>query len=123
MDITVTITLPWPPKEISPNAKRAKHWSRYSGKAADYRWDCNVLTLEALGRTRFAAPPTVNVHYHPPDARHRDDDNMTGAFKSGRDGIADAIRHDDSTWRPVNHFHPPDRPDGKIVVILTGVAR
>lgn len=111
-------TLPWPPASISPNAKRAAHWSRYRGPAADYRWQCQVLTLAVLGRHRFKEPPKVQVHYYPPDARRRDDDNITGAFKHGRDGIADAIRHDDHTWRPVNHFHPPHRPDGKVVVIL-----
>lgn len=114
----ITITLPWPPKEITPNAKRAAHWSRYRGPAADYRWICQVLTLEALGRHRFIRPPVVNVYFAPPDRRHRDDDNIIGAFKHGRDGIADAIRHDDSTWRPTNHFRPPMPPDGAVVVTL-----
>lgn len=112
------ITCPWPPVEVSPNQKRKRHWSRYSGPAADHKWACLVLTLEAIGRHRFTAPPKVEIHYHPPDARHRDDDNITGAFKHGRDGIAQAIRHDDATWRPINHFHPPHRPDGKVVVVL-----
>lgn len=112
------VTFPWPPACLSPNAKRASHWSRYQGPAADYRWQCQVLTLAAIGRYRFKEPPKVEAHYYPPDARRRDDDNMTGAFKHGRDGIADAIRHDDHKWRPINHFHPPHRPDGKVVVIL-----
>lgn len=116
----VEITLPWPPACLSPNAKRASHWSKYSGPAADYRWHCQVLVLEAMGRNRFKVPPTVNVFYYPPDRRHRDDDNITGSFKHGRDGIADAIRHDDSTWRPINHFCAPFPKLGKVVVTLEG---
>lgn len=33
--------------------------------------------------------------FSPPDKRHRDDDNLIAMFKSGRDGIADAIGIDD----------------------------
>ena len=114
-----TITLPWPDSRLTPNAKRRVHWTRYVKPAKAARFDtCNAVRA-VIGRHRFAAPPAVEVHFYPPDARHRDDDGMIGAFKHARDGIADAIRHDDSTWRPTYHFHPPHQPDGKVVVVLT----
>jgi crossover junction endodeoxyribonuclease RusA len=36
-----------------------------------------------------------NVVFRPPDRRLRDDDNLVAAFKSGRDGISDALGIDD----------------------------
>lgn len=114
----ITITLPWPPVAVTPNAKRRAHWSKYRKPAKQYREECRIETLAALRRHRFSAPPVVQIHFHPPDARYRDDDGMIGAFKNGRDGVADAIRWDDRHWRPAYHFHPPHRPDGKVVVVL-----
>lgn len=117
-DPCITVTLPWPPLALTPNTKRRKHWGRYVGPARKYRAECWAETLGALLGHRFGQPPSVEIHFYPPDARHRDDDGMIGAFKNGRDGVADAIRWDDKHWRPTYHFHPPHRPGGKIVVIL-----
>jgi crossover junction endodeoxyribonuclease RusA len=116
---SITIRLPWPPACLSPNAKRRKHWSSYIGTAKEYRNTCFWLAREAVGRRIFSAPPQVEIAFFPPDARHRDDDNTIGAFKHGRDGIAEAIRHDDASWRPAYTFHAPHRPDGLVVVVLT----
>ncbi len=98
----MTIDLPWPPKELFPNAKRKAHWSRYAPKAAAYRRTCWALALEARAAGTLRA-----ITFLPPDRIRRDDDGMIGAFKSGRDGIADALRVDDSTFRPAYHFGEP----------------
>ena len=118
MGVLIEITLPWPPLTLMPNAKRRAHWSSYSKDAKSYREACWALARKALGRKLFASCPAVEINFYPPDARNRDDDGMIGAFKNGRDGIADAIRWDDKHWRPQYHFHPPHRPDGKVVVVL-----
>lgn len=120
--MSITVTLPWPPANLTPNAKRRLHWSKYRGDAKEYRNTCFWLAKEAMGRLRFAAPPSVSIEFHPPEARHRDADGMIGAFKNGQDGIAEAIGHDDRHWRPVHSFHAPHRPHGKVVVILTEVS-
>lgn len=119
----IRIVCPWPPGALTPNAKRRLHWSRYSPVAKRYRIACWTLAREALGLARFAAPPSVKIEFHPPDARHRDDDNMVGAFKAGRDGIAEAIAFDDRHWRPAYTFHPPHRPAGQVVVTIEGEAK
>lgn len=114
----ITVTCPWPPKVASPNQKRALHWSAYRGPVKAYKEACYWLAREAKGRATVGVPVRVTCGFFPPDARHRDDDNMIGAFKSGRDGIAAALGHDDRTWRGKvrNLFHPPFPPHGQIIV-------
>lgn len=114
-----TVRAPWPPLSLTPNTKRrAAHWSDHSGDAKGYRADCKILAREAIGRTIFAYPPHIAIAFFPPDRQHRDDDGMIGAFKAGRDGIADAIRHDDKTWRPAYSFHDPIQRSGAVIVTI-----
>lgn len=112
------ITLTWPSPKLNPNRKRSSHWSEYAGIAKAYKQAAWAATLDVIGRYRFREPPSVEINFYPPDGRGRDDDNMIGAFKAGRDGIALAIRHDDSTWKPSYRFHDPHRPNGRVVVVL-----
>ena len=95
-----TIKLPWPPKELNPNKKL--HWAVKSKFAKAYREQCRLLTLAA----KLDVPQDGNINlwitFYPPDRRHRDDDNMISAFKSGRDGIADALQVNDKRFR----IHP-----------------
>lgn len=114
----VSIELPWPPASLLPNRKRASHWSDYRADEAKYKENCYWLTKAAMGRKRFAGVPAMELHFYPPDARTRDDDGMEGAFKHGRDGIAQALRLDDNVFRPTRTIHQPHRPAGKIIVIL-----
>lgn len=59
----------------------------------------------------------VAIRFYPPDRRHRDDDNMIGAFKAARDGIADALGVNDRRFRPVYYFETPEKP-GRVEVEL-----
>jgi len=40
----------------------------------------------------------LSLEFIPPDRRRRDDDNCIAAFKSGRDGVAQAMGIDDSRF-------------------------
>lgn len=117
--LTIHITMAWPDKALTPNSKRSSHWSKYRKIAAAYRAACFWDAKQALGRNRFTSLPKIFIEFHPPDLRHRDDDGMIGAFKNGRDGVADAIGFDDRLWRPTYTFHPPHRPKGQVVMALT----
>ncbi|KQM58771.1 hypothetical protein ASE65_10430 [Sphingomonas sp. Leaf16] len=57
----------------------------------------------------------MTIRFVPPDHRRRDDDGMIGAFKHGRDGIADALGVDDHSFRPTYEFAEPEKP-GRVVV-------
>ncbi|EPM44240.1 hypothetical protein A256_26948 [Pseudomonas syringae pv. actinidiae ICMP 19103] len=89
------LMLPWPPKVLSPNART--HWATKSRAAKSYRNTCYLLCLQAAlpvpkGRA------LLSLEFIPPDRRRRDDDNCIAAFKSGRDGVAQALGIDDSRF-------------------------
>lgn len=90
------IELPWPPKELSPNARI--HWAKRSKIAAKYRADCHLLCRAAGVKVPEGRRLLLALEFVPPDKRRRDDDNCLAAFKAGRDGLADALGIDDSRF-------------------------
>jgi crossover junction endodeoxyribonuclease RusA len=119
----VIVTLPWPHKDLSPNSR--KHWRGKAPIKAKAREDAAYAAFQAMSggvreeRIRFAGdgPIPVDVYFYPPDRRHRDDDNMIGAMKAARDGLADALGVNDRRFRPNYHFCEPVKP-GRIEVVL-----
>jgi crossover junction endodeoxyribonuclease RusA len=96
------VSLPWPPKAASPNARA--HWAAVHRARSRYRADARILALAAGARdTGKTLPPNAALHVTlrvcPPDKRRRDWDNIIASLKSGLDGIADALGVDDSRFR------------------------
>ncbi len=94
------VNLPWPPKILSPNARA--HWAVKNRAVKLYRDNCAWLTKAAGVRVDWDGFVHVWITFCPPDRRHRDDDNCIGAFKHGRDGMAQALGIDDKRFR----IHP-----------------
>ncbi len=91
------IVLPWPPPELSPNSRT--HWSPKARAAGRYRFICATLTRTKAGERQFAIGRIpVTLEFVPPDRRRRDVDNMLAAMKAGLDGVADALRVNDSRF-------------------------
>ncbi len=88
---------PWPPSILSPNARA--HWAQKSRAAKKYRADCALLTKQFGLSVDWDGPVDFFIEFFPPDRRHRDDDNLIASFKSGRDGIAQALGIDDRRFR------------------------
>ena len=110
------VTLPWMPKALNPNQRG--HWSVKSKAAKAYRRTCHLLTLEAgLRGVDWEGDIHVWIDFYPPDRRQRDDDNMIAAFKSGRDGLADALGVNDKRFRI--HPYVKDQIGGMVKVRLT----
>jgi len=86
------IDLPWPPKELSPNAR--VHWTKKAKAAKAYRLECFILA-KAAGITAPEGKILWTVEFFPPSRRAYDDDNLLARMKSARDGIADALGVDD----------------------------
>lgn len=91
---SLVITLPLPPKELSPNGRA--HWARKAEATKAVRnavkvlvqvsapkewWGCSVR----LDVTRWAAKPV-------------DSDNLWGCLKAARDGIADGLMTTDAQF-------------------------
>ena len=91
------VTLPWPPKGLSPNART--HWRAKAPIAKAYKQACWALTLEAGVVVPDSPRLALWLDFYPPDRRSRDDDNLVAAFKSGRDGLALALGIDDKRFR------------------------
>jgi crossover junction endodeoxyribonuclease RusA len=90
------ITLPWPPKELSPNARQ--HWSKLARAKKAYRAACAVQA-QAQGAKRIQAERLhVALVFYPPTRRAFDLDNMLARMKSGLDGLADVLGVDDRHW-------------------------
>lgn len=113
------ICLPWPPKELSPNARI--HWAKKAKITKAYRAAAHALTKQA----GLVAPDDGRIllvlEFVPPDRRHRDDDGCLASFKAGRDGIADALRIDDKRF--VTQFSlSGDVVKGGMVLVRLGEA-
>jgi len=52
-------------------------------------------------------PLSLVIEFAPPDRRSRDDDNLIASFKSGRDGIAEALGIDDARFHTKHSFSAP----------------
>lgn len=93
------VDLPWPAKELSPNARQ--HWAAAAKAKKAYRARCKLLG-QASGLSlvpQVAQAVRVHLTFVPPDRRARDWDNLLASMKSGLDGLADAMGVDDSKWR------------------------
>lgn len=109
------IELPWPPKELSPNAR--VHWSKKIKAAKRYRADCYLLT-KASALSVPEGDIILSLEFVPPDRRARDDDNCVAAFKAGRDGIAEALGIDDSRFRTLLSMSEEPVKHGRVRVKL-----
>ena len=93
----LSVTFPWPPSALSPNARQ--HWTSLAKAKKSYRAAC-YLTAVAQGATPVvAAGLHVHLQFAPPTRRKYDLDNLLARMKSGLDGLSDAIGVDDSRWQ------------------------
>lgn len=115
----LALTLPWPDKTLHPNAR--VHWAKKAKATKAARQQAYLTALEhGWDRARL---PDGRLHlwldFVPPDRRRRDDDGMLAAFKAARDGLADALRVNDSRF--VSHPFVNEEPTagGMVLVTLT----
>ncbi len=110
------VELPWPPKELNPNA-RVHHYAK-ARAAKHYREAAYWLTVAAQ-----ALPGKhLDITFLPPDARRRDLDNMLASAKNALDGLADAIGVNDREFTMTLRRGEPVK-DGRVIVsIRTGEA-
>lgn len=127
-DEVMDLQLPWMPKELSPNAR--VHWSVKARAAKKYRADCRAAAMLAgLHRQpdiegfrkqnlqTLGHKIRLEIDFYKPSNRG-DDDNLEAMFKSGRDGISDAISIDDKCFVAVRNIYSPMQ-GGRVIVRLS----
>jgi crossover junction endodeoxyribonuclease RusA len=90
------VTLPWPSKTLSPNARA--HWRQKASATKVAREAAHWLTWQQVGRNMNWRGARLSFTFNPPDKRRRDTDNCIASTKAARDGIADALGIDDSKF-------------------------
>lgn len=106
------VKLPWPPAGLSPNDRL--HWAKKALAAKRYKHTCWALALEEKVSAKWDGPVHLWVTFAPPDRRHRDMDNMIASIKSGLDGLAMALKVNDSRF--VLHLNVSTLRDGCVLV-------
>jgi crossover junction endodeoxyribonuclease RusA len=112
----MTITLPFPPRELSPNARI--HWARKAKIVKAYRTQAFAAAFRR-GHTPYAIA-TARVVFFAPDRRRRDHDNLSASLKAAWDGIVDAgILIDDAGLRHETITVVVDRERPRVEITIT----
>jgi len=115
---SITVTLPWPPAECSPNSRA--HWrkraevSRLSKEWA-YWSSVDWLDGQFLG---FEDAIKVSYWLNPPDHRRRDLDNFVARCKPFLDGICERLGIDDSQIKQTSAQWGDKHPGGQVIITL-----
>jgi hypothetical protein len=106
------IELPWPPASLSGHNKG--HWRSKSGIVSKHREWARLATMEAQPVVPAEGDIHVSVTFYPPD-RRGDRINYPNRCKPLFDGIADALKVNDSRFLPRFHFAEPVK-NARVVV-------
>ena len=106
MGVGTLIELPWPPAELSPNARL--HWRALDRAKKAYK---DLCAWQLLGQPRPNVDHNdripITITLNPPDNRRRDRDNMQAALKYGLDCVAYRMGVDDNRFDPSYRFAEP----------------
>ena len=114
----IAVTLPWPDKHLSPNA-RVHHRVK-----AEYIKMAREVAFYTTRETNYISLYTpedellLTVTAYPPDCRRRDLDNVLAMCKAYQDGICQALNIDDQQIRAVTVSWGDKRRGGKIEMQL-----
>lgn len=92
----ISIVLPWPPKELSPNVRT--NWAVLAREKKAYRTACAWTAKEQGAKRLDAEKLHLTITFVPPNRRAHDLDNCLARLKSGLDGLADVLGVDDKHW-------------------------
>ena len=118
------IVMPWPDGALWQN--RRVHWTKRNSATKKARNMAAWQAVEAGLHLHRDTCPRLVFLFHPPDRRARDMQNMPATQKAAIDGIADAMKVDDSKFRCAwpESFSKIEK-GGKVVieVIVGGIMR
>lgn len=121
---TAHILLAWPSKPLWQN--RRCHWAVKALATSEARQYAYYASLEA-GLKKMPTGAGWRHHlsfdFSPPDRRKRDLQNMPATQKAAIDGIADALKVDDSTFKVKwpEEFGPVSDNGGSVLVVVRAI--
>lgn len=89
----VRYKFPWPPRELSPNAR--VHWRTLAKAKREYKEACGWAILH-VSLAQLRPPVTAQVTFVVPDKRRRDTDNFLAMLKPLFDALVEFVLEDDS---------------------------
>lgn len=118
----LTLLLPWPSADLSPNG-RVHHFTRHRAakSAKNYAFNMALSLMGPLGirKGTWRGPITVQYTFHPSIDRARDDDNFVARMKAARDGVAMALGVDDVAFTTLPAVFGEKRKPSCVVMTLT----
>jgi crossover junction endodeoxyribonuclease RusA len=114
----IRITLPWPSRTLSPNAR--VHWATKARAAKSAKKQAWMITRMTVPSHDIPEGKRVSIHlvFHPPSKRRRDWDNLIASMKSSLDGMASALGIDDSLFM-LSMDVGEQVHDGQVIVEIT----
>lgn len=109
------ISLPFPPSSLSGHAKG--HWRGKAAVTAKWRAWAKAAALAAKVQAPPAGDILVRVRFIAPD-RRGDRVNFPNRMKPIFDGLADALKVNDSRFLPSFEYAPPEKPGRVEIEIL-----
>ena len=109
------ISLPYPAKELHPNARKDRRSITEIRQKA--KFDGMMLAREYLQHGGIKTDHLI-MTFFPPDMRRRDLDNAFAACKAALDGIALEFQRDDQHWTFTLLRGPCDRRGGRVDVVF-----
>lgn len=85
-----------PVRTVSESNVRG-HWAKRARRAKEQRKAARILVRASLAGGRWDGQVIIRLTRHGP--RELDSDNLAGALKAVRDGVADALEIDDGSKR------------------------
>ena len=90
MTRSITLSFPWPPRELSPNVARRLHWSKKAAATKVYREQCGWETVAQTGTAhlyRFTRPVLATTTFYVDSKRRYDMRNLDASLKPLWDGV------------------------------------
>lgn len=114
-DGALTIALPLPAAELSPNARC--HWAKKAGAVKAYRLRAEVECGTHSERHQAA---TVRIQWYTKTKMHPDPMNCTGSLKPAMDGVTDSgYLADDRELYPSSIEFQKDASNPRVVLTFT----
>lgn len=114
------IELPFPPATLSGHAKGNSHWAKSSVTAKHREWARRATLASTVAGIPATGDIRIIATFYPPN-RRGDRVNFPNRLKPYWDGIADALKVNDSRFLPSFIYGEPVE-GGKVVFVIGGEA-